>query len=374
MYIKERNGKFRYFQDYKDPLTEKRKTVSCTLNSKSRAAQKQARIILTERIEKALAKSTLSPVQKNIRLCDAIDKWLEFRKNNTKRSTYISLKCTFQSQINKYFDEDTLLRNITPHFIEKKIDYIQYNSGLRVNTVKNMYYRLNTFFKWAKQSEYIDKNPMKEVEIVWKREEAPNIENKFLEDDEMQAILDYTWNENKPSAALIEWLYLTGMRFGEAASLKFDDIKNIDGTYFASVTGTLNYLDVSSKSRSKSNSPKTKKSVRDIELSKRAIEILNFEKKTPHKSSFIFETQNGTPYHPVNINQYLKRVESKLGLNKHLTTHIFRHTHISKLAELGVPLYVIKERVGHSSNVTEKIYLHVTKKAKRKLISELDNL
>lgn len=374
MYIKERNGKFRYFQDYKDPLTEKRKTVSCTLNSKSRAAQKQARIILTERIEKALEKSTLSPVQKNIRLCDAIDKWLEFRKNNTKRSTYISLKCTFQSQINKYFDEDTLLRNITPHFIEKKIDYIQYNSGLRVNTVKNMYYRLNTFFKWAKQSEYIDKNPMKEVEIVWKREEAPNIENKFLEDDEMQAILDYTWNENKPYAALIEWLYLTGMRFGEAASLKFDDIKNIDGTYFASVTGTLNYLDVSSKSRSKSNSPKTKKSVRDIELSKRAIEILNFEKKMPHKSSFIFETQNGTPYHPVNINQYLKRVESKLGLNKHLTTHIFRHTHISKLAELGVPLYVIKERVGHSSNVTEKIYLHVTKKAKRKLISELDNL
>ena len=80
MYIKERNGKFRYFQDYKDPLTEKRKTVSCTLNSKSRAAQKQARIILTERIEKALEKSTLSPVQKNIRLCDAIDKWLEFRK------------------------------------------------------------------------------------------------------------------------------------------------------------------------------------------------------------------------------------------------------------------------------------------------------
>lgn len=34
---------------------------------------------------------------------------------------------------------------------------------------------------------------------------------------------------------------------------------------------------------------------------------------------------------------------------KHLTTHIFRHTHISMLAELGVPLKTIMQRVGHNN-------------------------
>lgn len=28
----------------------------------------------------------------------------------------------------------------------------------------------------------------------------------------------------------------------------------------------------------------------------------------------------------------------------------FRHTHVSKLAELGVPLYIIQNRVGHADS------------------------
>ena len=47
---------------------------------------------------------------------------------------------------------------------------------------------------------------------------------------------------------------------------------------------------------------------------------------------------------------------------KHLTTHIFRHTHISMLAELGVPFKTIMQRVGHNdSSTTLSIYTHVTK-------------
>lgn len=75
------------------------------------------------------------------------------------------------------------------------------------------------------------------------------------------------------------------------------------------------------------------------------------------------------------ISKSLKRREIKLNFNKHLTTHIFRHTHISKLAELGVPLHAIKERVGHeSSDITEKIYLHVTKNVRKDMVNKLSNL
>ncbi|MCH5420744.1 tyrosine-type recombinase/integrase [Enterococcus faecium] len=53
-------------------------------------------------------------------------------------------------------------------------------------------------------------------------------------------------------------------------------------------------------------------------------------------------------------------IDNKLSFNKHITTHIFRHTHISFLAEQGIPLEAIQDRVGHSrgSRVTEILFAH----------------
>ena len=68
-------------------------------------------------------------------------------------------------------------------------------------------------------------------------------------------------------------------------------------------------------------------------------------------------------------------IDNKLSFNKHITTHIFRHTHISFLTEQGIPLEAIQDRVWHSrsSRVTE-IYLHITKKTKDRIIPILDTL
>ncbi|MCU7701432.1 tyrosine-type recombinase/integrase [Enterococcus gallinarum] len=60
-------------------------------------------------------------------------------------------------------------------------------------------------------------------------------------------------------------------------------------------------------------------------------------------------------------------------MNKHLSTHIFRHTHISQLAELGVNQKAIMQRVGQVNPMTTlKIYTHVTKKVEADLLSKLN--
>ncbi|HHJ6569617.1 TPA: tyrosine-type recombinase/integrase, partial [Streptococcus pyogenes] len=42
-------------------------------------------------------------------------------------------------------------------------------------------------------------------------------------------------------------------------------------------------------------------------------------------------------------------------------THLFRHSHISFLAEKGIPLNAIMDRVGHSDpKTTLSIYSHTT--------------
>ncbi|KEH52042.1 integrase [Streptococcus macedonicus] len=113
-----------------------------------------------------------------------------------------------------------------------------------------------------------------------------------------------------------------------------------------------------------------------------------FTSKSIHKPDY-----NGTPLHYSVLNNFLNSsengklnrngnprragidIDNKLSFKKHITTHIFRHTHISFLAEQGVPLEAIQDRVGHSrgSRVTE-IYLHITKKTKDQIIPILDTL
>ncbi|WP_312023821.1 tyrosine-type recombinase/integrase [Streptococcus cristatus] len=58
-----------------------------------------------------------------------------------------------------------------------------------------------------------------------------------------------------------------------------------------------------------------------------------------------------------------------------MSTHIFRHTRISFLAEQGIPLEAIQDRVGYTrgSRVTD-IYLHLTQKTKDLIIPVLDSL
>lgn len=50
------NGKYKYFERYKDPYTEKYRRVSVTLNSKSNQAKKQAMMELQEKINESFEK------------------------------------------------------------------------------------------------------------------------------------------------------------------------------------------------------------------------------------------------------------------------------------------------------------------------------
>ncbi|MEK5133040.1 tyrosine-type recombinase/integrase [Bacillus sp. FSL W8-0645] len=53
-------------------------------------------------------------------------------------------------------------------------------------------------------------------------------------------------------------------------------------------------------------------------------------------------------------------------MQKKLTPHSLRHTHTSLLAEAGVDLQRIMDRLGHTEDqTTTKIYLHIKRQKKR---------
>ena len=56
-------------------------------------------------------------------------------------------------------------------------------------------------------------------------------------------------------------------------------------------------------------------------------------------------------------NQYLAEVQVLLGLSARLTTYVFRHSWASAAYHLGIPIAVISQALGHSSEKMTRIYL-----------------
>ena len=72
---------------------------------------------------------------------------------------------------------------------------------------------------------------------------------------------------------------------------------------------------------------------------------------------------------------YVNRTIKKLDFPKPVSTHTFRHTHISILAEFNVPLKAIMERVGHNEpRTTLAIYTHVTDEMKQEVNAAITNM
>ena len=65
------NGKYKFFERYKDPYTEKWRRVSLTLGSGSSRAKKEAQKLLNEKIENTLA-SLQAP---DVLFTDVLDEW-----------------------------------------------------------------------------------------------------------------------------------------------------------------------------------------------------------------------------------------------------------------------------------------------------------
>ena len=89
-------------------------------------------------------------------------------------------------------------------------------------------------------------------------------------------------------------------------------------------------------------------------------------------TNIIAHRLQGNPYNVQYINKYLRKVRIP---NKHISSHIFRHTHISMLAEKGVELKAIMNCVGHNDpNTMLSIYTHVTEAMQEKMQAVLESL
>lgn len=371
------NGKYKFFERYKDPYTEKLKKVSVTMEKKTPQARNQAILLLQEKINKKLEDKNKNV--SDITFKELYDEFEENWKNGVRESTIYAANHV-KNEIFNQIEGDYLVRNIDRRLLQKVIDQLIKDGRSRNYTAK-IKFKLNQIMKYALRMNYINSNEMIFVELPRKITTSDDLKKKrtkyldqkefnlFIKTLQKEALRDYRLNKYIRIAKV---LFLTGMRYGELAALSYKE--DID---FSKKTIHIRHTyDFRLKKRT---APKTAKSDRIITAPQKVLDIIKEQIIENTKNGFdtdsIFINTLGEPITSARVIGALKRHGQKFGIDKNITTHMFRHSHISLLAELGIPLTAIMDRVGHSdSKTTLEIYSHVTQKMVSDISSKLDKI
>ena len=373
-----KSGKVNFVERYKDPYTQKWKRTSVLMEKDTPRIRKEAQKILDAKIADILSKLKSSEML----FTDLFDQWWTFYQQEIKRTSIASLKGNIK-EIRDSFGLGIKVVNIDPKYVQNYLDNLDCSRNKKERT-KSM---LNLAFDYAIDLDIIKDNPSRRAKLPRIKktlEDWKKVEEKYLEEDEIKPLLKELFRRPSTyrSALLAEFMSLNGCRIGEAVCI---EPLNYDfDTRVLQLHGTFDHTE--GYRNGEKTDPKTLASYRETIMTTREMEIIEelefmneLEKNTNPRyrdMGYIFTTKNGVPIQTNSFNLALKNANQRLEIpiQKNLTSHIFRHTLVSRLAENRVPLKAIMDRAGHAdAKTTTQIYTHVTKKLKANVAEIMEN-
>lgn len=268
----------------------------------------------------------------------------------TKSEAYVSSVKLALNHMIKYFGPKMELSKIGVKEVEGFLGYIMKGAprGYRV------YFRnLKAAFNVAKNWGYIQSNPFLRIKLPKQQLNKavyPTVEelDKIINQLKMKCLKMGTSKRRKEGYELIIDIiitaYFTGLRISEILNLKFN---NVDFNNGFIIVGDAKFT---TKGRNQ-------RSVPMIDKIKELLEKRSIEKRD--KSDFVFRTKSGKRFTKNYISKTYKKICRELGLDEGIRFHSNRHAFGSLLATKGVPIYHIKEIMGHASSITSERYSHV---------------
>lgn len=207
---------------------------------------------------------------------------------------------------------------------------------------------LKSFFSYLIFEDYRTDSPMELIE-------APRLGRKLpdtlsVEDiDNLIAAIDLSKPEGERNRAMLETLYGCGLRVSELTTLKISDLFFDEG--FIKITGKGN------KQRFVPISDITQKYISLYRNTIRNhLEIVKGYEDT------LFLNRRGKQLTRAMIFTIIKDLAVKIGLDKAISPHTFRHSFATHLLENGADLRAIQMMLGHESITTTEIYVHLDRK------------
>lgn len=371
-----KNGKVKFIEYYKDPYSNKRLKKSINMDKDTPQNRNKARRHLNELIENALSKKSKDSITIEKLFNLFYDDWVISVRPTSVR-TYRSV----DRRILSMFPKDCLVENIDRRLLQEIANDL-YQFGFSNESLKKHYSRLKQIYSYGVRQDYITNNEIEHVVFKTKkmtREQLDEKEMNYLTVDEARKIINYFKNRKDINHyyRILTILFYTGMRIGELFGLKEENVDVENKTI--KIVGSYDYVE------KKKGDTKTVASYRKIDVNDEVIKMIqetiisnqqrfSEEILSKNEEKYIFISETGMPQTGSSFDYTLKRTAWKLGFDRNISCHTFRHTHISILAEMRIPLKAIMQRVGHvKSDTTTNIYTHVTENMKNELVEKLEN-
>lgn len=382
--IYKRGTTYTYMIDLgKDPITNKRQRIS----KGGYKTKKECQAALAEIQTQYNQGSYIN--ESEITLKDFIDEWMKLYESTGKvKISTIRVRKHETNNMLLYF-KTVKLKDITRKMYQEFL--FEMNKKFAENTLSGIHGTARSIFKKAVELKYIKEDPT-EYAVLPKRQktveelEAEHPIPKFFELKELNEFLKTAKkDDDKQVHTIFMTLAYTGMRVGELCALKWKDIdfKNKEISIYKTYYNPTNKTDKYTLLTPKTTTSKRKIFIDDMlikELKKHKKYQDELKLKIPswHKEDFIFTKVLNYPGYPEVIKQIelkMKQIIKNAKLEKSITPHGLRHTHASLLAQAGVSLEEIMERLGHKDDsITRDIYLHVTQDMKKEASSKFMNL
>lgn len=185
-------------------------------------------------------------------------------------------------------------------------------------------------------------NPSKIIGNV--KKQKPKIE--FWTKEEFEKIISLIYKEDYYQHFLfisLWFLFMTGMRIGEATAIQWEDIDFETG--ILTINKNLYYKN---QTNYRFVEPKTKSSIRSIVLDEGTLNFLSGWKNIQQnliKTNFVM-SYNGIPTQKHTLAHAIDRYAKLAGIHR-ITIHGLRHSHASLLISMGENPLIIKDRLGH---------------------------
>lgn len=216
------------------------------------------------------------------------------------------------------------------------------------STINRRLSAVRTFYGWLDREGVVESNPSKAVASPKRPRTLPKVLGRS-EIGRLLESVDAGSSEGLRDRAVLELLYATGARIGEASAL---DMADVDcGGRLVRLFG---------KGRKERLVPIYPAAVEAIEVYVKEGRPELAARRLDAEVPALFLNARGNRMSADSMRKRFGRLLAKAGIASGASPHTVRHTFATELLEGGADLRSVQEMLGHASLSTTQIYTHVT--------------
>lgn len=215
---------------------------------------------------------------------------------------------------------------------------------------------IKSFYKYLLFEERIEKDPTVLIEGPRLGRKLPDTLD-YVEIVKLLEAIDLSTPEGGRNRAMLETLYSSGLRVSELVDLKIANI------YF-----DLGFLRVIGKGNKERLVPVGRDAMKFLKIYIDQIRVHVQVQKGFEGNVFL--NKAGKKISRVSVFLIIKSLAERMGLNKSISPHTFRHSFATHLIEGGADLRAVQEMLGHESITTTEIYTHLDRDYLKQVIRD----